>query len=75
MEVVQHCLISSTYVTATSTVNVNPLLTVSHIAQLNLMKGRCWEQFQSNLLPYCSAVTWCHHIEWIRGITAYSLAC
>lgn len=26
-------------------------------------------------LPYSSAVTWCHHIEWIRGITAYSLAC
>lgn len=25
-------------------------------------------------LSYSSTVTWCHHIEWIRGITAYSLA-
>lgn len=30
----------------------------------------CWE-----VLPYSAALWRCHHIEWIRGITAYSLAC
>lgn len=51
---------------------------MSHIADCIWLKagaGRtftviCWE-----VLPYSSVVTWCHHIEWIRGITAYSPAC
>lgn len=29
----------------------------------------------SKELPHSRAGTGCHHIEWIRGITAYSVAC
>lgn len=37
--------------------------------------GRTFTVICSELLPYSSVVTRCHHIEWIRGITAYSPAC
>lgn len=49
-------------------------VTLPDCVELKADDGYTFSVMCSKELPHSRAVTRCHHIEWIRGITAYSVA-